>query len=105
MAHARGVYQEHDGFPGVIVFKVFNCSGRRLSYNEVCEDLVDPAMIHAIERTLERWCPQGHAVGMCPSEGRTLKPVSDDRRTLVFSSGETRRLGDPTPVPHLGSSA
>ncbi len=105
MAHARGVFREVDAPQGQVVFKVFNCCGRRISRNEVPEDLADAAMFEAVERWLDRQCPAGHA-GPCPS-GEPVRLAFDVHRTIEVSvepSG-SRRSGPHLPLLRLESSA
>lgn len=96
MLHKRGVYQELDAPRGWVVFKVFNCAGRRISRNEVPEDLADDAMFHAVERWLDQKCPLGH-LGPCPSAEPT--PVSDVPRMIVVSQDHVA-AARPS-APHL----
>jgi hypothetical protein len=105
VAHARGVYREHDTFPGIVVFKVFNCAGRRLSYNEVPDDIADCNMFRAVELFLERKCPVGHT-GRCPSAEPKATPVVDAHQTLAFSREPQADQSAPQIQPvHLESSA
>lgn len=84
MAHARGVYRELDGPRGEVIFKVFNCVGRRISRNEVPEDLADDAMFEAVEAWLDRQCPPGHTCP-CPSAESDIRPVVGVRRMVALS--------------------
>ncbi len=103
MAHARGVYRELDAPKGEVVFRVYNCTGRRLSRNEVPEDMADEAMFEAVEAWLDRKCPPGHGYP-CPSAEPDVMPVFDARRIRVVSRGGEPPLRPVTPL-RLESSA
>ena len=87
VAHARGIYQELDAPHGWIVFKVFNCMGRKISRNEVPVDLAGEDLWDRVEAWLNTQCPLGHE-GPCPSAEPEPRPVFDARRIHVPSRAD-----------------
>jgi hypothetical protein len=59
--HPRGIFDLEGAFPGVSMFRIYDCAGVLLEQREVPADRVDGQVRASLEWTLEHHCPADEA--------------------------------------------
>lgn len=55
--HPRGIFEEENTFPGVRVFKFYDCTGAQVIRTQVVSAWVSAELLERFESFLERCCP------------------------------------------------